>query len=307
MPSNHKNKRPLLHFLDSQSIDYDTDVLLSKYSYVRIGGPADLFISPKIHELPPLMMLINQLEIPYHILGGGTNTLFDDEGFRGVVISLKNIKGLYHDIENNALEACGGEGLQRIVFYAERYGLGGVERLAGIPGSIGGAIKGNAGAFDMAISDVLQDLELVDIQGQVSYLKRQDILFSYRQSGIPKDCVITKARIMVTPQDKDIVKEKTRQSLRQKRLSQPVSQRSLGCVFKNPQGHFAGRLIDEAGCKGMSVGGIVVSHKHANFFINVGNGTSSDYKRLIDKIRERVFKTFGISLELEIEVVSLTT
>lgn len=293
----------IVNFLSNSGIEFRNDVSLSQYSYIKIGGTADYFITPKINELPSLIKFIYQSQIPYHVIGGGSNTLFFDDGFRGVVLSLKNIKGFSLNRETNSLEIYGGENLSKIVFFAEKYGLTGIERLAGIPGNIGGAIVGNAGAFGMSISDVLYEVELINSEGQISRLKRDEMGFSYRRSSLPSDCIITRANVRLIPEDKKNIRKKTREFLNMKKDSQPVNELSLGCVFKNPEGYFAGKLIDDAGCKGISEGGIIVSNKHANFFVNRGGGTATDYLRLIDRVRDKVFKVFGTSLELEIRLI----
>ncbi|MFQ3573547.1 MAG: UDP-N-acetylmuramate dehydrogenase [Thermodesulfovibrionales bacterium] len=303
MGSSNRYYSDLFRFLDNSGIRFIADVPLSSLSYVKIGGVADCVVTPKPTEVSALIRFLNEHQLPYHIVGGGSNTLFSDDGFRGVILSLRAIKGVYLNNDENTLLIYGGEGLSRVVFFAQRLGLTGIENLAGIPGSMGGAIIGNAGAFGVSVGDVLSSVEIIDSEGQIHRMGKEDMGFSYRSSGLPNGCIITRAILKLSPTDKEVVKEKTKEYLHKKWQSQPVKELSLGCVFKNPIGYFAGKLIDDAGCKGMSEGAIFVSQRHANFFINRGGGTAADYLRLIDKVRERVFREFGIVLDLEIRVV----
>jgi UDP-N-acetylmuramate dehydrogenase len=178
-----------------------------------------------------------------------------------------------------------------------------MEPLAGIPGTVGGAVFMNAGSFGTEIKDVVTGVEIVDREGSIRRLSRSEIGFSYRSSSLPKGSIIISAEFRLSRDKPESVSKRIRETIRKKALSQPLNYPSAGCVFKNPPDDSAGRLIDIAGCKGMRCGGIEVSSVHANFFINTGGGTFDDFINLMEEVRDRVYKTSGIKLEPEIHIL----
>jgi UDP-N-acetylmuramate dehydrogenase len=277
------------------------------HTSLKIGGPADIFVMPR--DLSSLINIHNHLRrngIPAFPLGSGTNLLVRDGGIEGAVISLKffrRIGVLSQDSENVHLAVEAGALLQRVVHYARENGYSGIEGLAGIPGTMGGAVCGNSGAYGYEMKDALVSVETMDKAGSVKKIDAGDISFGYRSSGILPDELILDAELRLAISDSEAVSEKIENFLRMRRESQPVWEHTAGCVFKNPAGLSAGRLIDEAGCKGMRIGEVEVSMLHANFFVNKGAGTASAFIRLMEEVSFRVRERSGVSLEPEIKIV----
>jgi UDP-N-acetylmuramate dehydrogenase len=201
------------------------------------------------------------------------------------------------------LVARGGCALRQIMSVSLRHGLSGIEGLVGIPGSVGGAVAGNAGAFGCEIKDVIQSLRLLMPGGEVRDLARKEMSFGYRTMTLPEGAVILAAALALQRDDPHEVRRRMKGFMAEKRSRQPVGEHSAGCVFKNPAGTSAGKLIDEAGCKGMAVGAVMVSPVHANFFVNGGDGTAKDFTALMEAVGERVRRRSGIELEPEIRII----
>lgn len=279
---------------------------MSLHATLRIGGPADIFAVPDdVLSLKYLLLYLSEKGIPVTIVGGGSNVLISDYGIEGVVVSSQYLKRVEIIERTDAfvrLFVESGTPLQLILNMAKQEGLGGLEGLVGIPGSIGGAVKGNAGSFGMEISDVIESIAVMDLKGNISIIKKEEAGFGYRSSGIPEVFILS-AIVRLKRDDPQEVSKRMSIHLEEKRRRQPLSMWSAGCVFKNPEGASAGRLIDEAGCKGMRRGDIEVNEKHANFFINKGKGKASDFIALMDEVKERVFSSFGIELKPEIRIL----
>jgi UDP-N-acetylmuramate dehydrogenase len=280
---------------------------MKNHTSLKIGGPADIFAVPRdITSLADLQGILKKSGTPFFLIGGGTNVLVKDGGIEGCVISLRSFRriGVLHRNEQNvSLIVEAGTPLQRLVHYATENGYSGIEGLAGIPGSLGGAICGNAGAFGYEMKDVLGSLEIMDGAGSVERINAEGMQFGYRRSGTPPDTVILNAEIKLVTRTKEGVSAKTEQFLSEKRIQQPIWEPSAGCVFKNPPGAAAGKMIDEAGCKGSRAGDVEVSAVHANFFINKGNANASDFLRLMEEVSGKVNEKFGVTLEPEIKIV----
>ncbi len=280
---------------------------MRNHSSLKIGGPADIFIMPRDpSSLKNLLIILKREEIPYFPLGGGTNVLIKDGGIEGAVISLKalnSIKVLSEDGEYIHLHAEAGIPLQKLVAFSRGHGYAGLEWLVGIPGLLGGAICGNAGAFGSEIKDVLVSVWLMDDNGILNKFRKDDIHFGYRTSGISIKEIIVAGELRLRKDTKKALSSRIDQFMREKRERQPISEPSAGCVFKNPPGISAGKLIDETGCKGMRIGDIEVSRIHANFFINKGQGTASDFLQLMGEVTQRVTEHFGVILEPEIKII----
>ncbi len=279
---------------------------MRNHTSLRIGGPADIFVVPQtILSLINVWGHLKRNRIPFLPLGGGTNILVRDGGIEGAVISFKafkKIEPLKEDGENVYLFAEAGVLLQRLVNFSKENGYSGIEGLAGIPGTVGGAICGNAGAFGYEMKDVLVSVEVPDAEGKIERMKAEGMDFGYRRSGI-SDELLLNAEIRLGKGDKEDVSSRVESFLRIKREKQPIWEPSAGCVFKNPSGVSAGKLIDSAGCKGMRIGDVEVSNIHANFFINKGSANASDFIRLMEEVADRVSERFGITLEPEIRIV----
>jgi UDP-N-acetylmuramate dehydrogenase len=280
---------------------------MMKHTSLRIGGPADVFAIPQdIPSLKNMLIILKRQGIPFLPLGSGTNVLIRDEGIEGVVLSLmyfRKIDIMSEDERNVNVYVEAGTPLQRLVQFSKEKGYSGIEGLAGIPGSVGGAICGNAGAFGYEMKDVLSFVLMMDAEGYIKKLKAEDIEFGYRRSSIPLDELLLSAEIVLRKDKKENVSSRIENFLKMKWESQPISEPSAGCVFKNLSGLSAGRLIDEAGCKGMRVGDVEVSSVHANFFVNKGKARASDFIKLMENVKSRVKETSGIELEPEIRIV----
>lgn len=280
---------------------------MMKHTYLKIGGPADVFAIPQdIPSLKNMLIILKRQGIPFLPLGSGTNVLIRDEGIEGVVISLmyfRKIEIMSEDERNINVYVEAGTPLQRLVQFSKEKGYSGIEGLAGIPGSVGGAICGNAGAFGYEMKDVLSIVLMMDAEGYIKKLRAEDIEFGYRRSSIPLDELLLGAEIVLKKDEKENVSSKIENFLKSKWENQPISEPSAGCVFKNSSGLSAGRLIDEAGCKGMRVGDVEVSSVHANFFVNKGKARASDFIELMENVKSRVKETSGIELEPEIRII----
>ena len=286
--------------------DVYADESMKGHTTLRIGGPADIFVMPKnMLSLKNLLSALKDEGIPAMPVGGGSNLLVSDEGIQGAVIStvfLNHIEVIEESVDEVRLFVEAGAPLQKLVNLARARGYKGVEGLAGIPGFLGGALRGNAGSFGYEIGDVVESVTAIDMKGMFS-IDRDAIGFGYRRSAIAEGTIVLSANVRLKKDDPREVAKRAGDFLREKLGKQPISQFSAGCVFKNPPGAHAGRLIDEAGCKGMRRGDMEVSSLHANFFINIGNGSASDFLGLMEDVRVRVLKAFGVELEPEIRIV----
>ncbi|MDP2278232.1 MAG: UDP-N-acetylmuramate dehydrogenase [Nitrospirota bacterium] len=280
---------------------------MKAHTYLQIGGPADVFACPQdTVSLENILAALNEERIPFVTVGGGTNILVKDGGIYGVVISLKNFR--CSDIVKEEKDmvmffAESGTPLQKLVSFSKENGYSGIEGLAGIPGSVGGAIAGNAGAFGYSIKNSLVSVRMMNPDKGIYEMSASELGLEYRASKIPEDTVILSANMRLRKDVKEDVAKRIDSFLKQKRETQPLSEMSAGCVFRNPEGASAGRLIDEAGCKGMMIGNVEVSRMHANFFINKGDAKASDFLKLMDEVKAKVASVFGIELEPEIRIL----
>jgi len=281
--------------------------LMSNHTSLRIGGAAEIFAMPRdLDSLRNIRLNLQKSNIPYIALGSGTNILIRDGGIEGAVVllrSLKKIETLREEDEFIFIHADAGALLAKLVRFSQEHGYSGLEGLAGIPGTVGGAICGNSGAFGYEIKDVLVSLEMMDSEGIVSRRRAEDIAFGYRKSGIRPEEFILGAEIRLKKDHAEAVSKRIGEFLRTKRERQPIWEPSAGCVFKNPSGASAGKLLDEAGCKGSKIGEVEVSEVHANFFVNKGNANALDFIKLMELVSLRVEKRFGILLEPEIKIL----
>lgn len=280
---------------------------MMNHTSLRIGGPADVFAIPQdLISLRNMLVISKIREIPFFLLGGGTNILVRDGGIEGTVISLKSfrkIEVLREDDECVYLFVEAGTPLPRLVNFSQKNGYSGIEGLTGIPGSVGGAICSNAGAFGYEIKDVIISVSIMNAEGEVERFGTERIEFEYRKSSILPAELLLDAEIRLKKDRKEDVSAKAEDFLKRKQKSQPLSEPSAGCVFKNPSGLSAGKLIDEAGCKGMRIGDVEVSSIHANFFTNKGRANASDFIRLMQEVAFRVKERSGVVLEPEIKIV----
>jgi UDP-N-acetylmuramate dehydrogenase len=280
---------------------------LNKYSTFGIGGEASVFVNvDSMDELFSLSRIIRYYNIPYYVVGNGSNTLFLDTGFKGVVIHLK---GKFEEIKaiGEMIYAGAGAKLSSLLSYCIINELGGLEFLAGIPGSVGGALRMNAGISEkLSIGNFVTEIEifhLTDGNVTVHSVGNGGVKFYYRGSSIDDSSIILFAKFKLTRSKKEEIEKKIEEFLQVRRNKQPVGGLQVGSIFKNPPGKHAGELIESVGMKGYRCGGVYVSEKHANFIINSGTGTSDDVCQIIEEINRRVKEKYGIVLELEIKIV----
>jgi len=276
---------------------------LKKHTTYGIGGPADLMIFPKSkQDLIKVIEIINENKIQLTILGSGSNVLVSDNGIRGAVISLKNsLKQI--EVDDNILYAECGTMLGKIVKHAVKNNLIGLENLNGVPGTLGGALIMNAGAWGGEISENLIHVEVINSKSEIQKIQKKDLNFTYRQSSFNKDDILLSAKFNLKKADKDIIKENFIEAQSGRKKSQPLNKRSAGSLFKNPKNNSAGKLLDEAGLKGLSIGDAKISEKHANFFINDGDASSRDMLMLIKKAHKEVKDKFNVNLSLEVKLM----
>lgn len=281
---------------------------LKLHSTFKIGGKAKYFIMPEnTDELIESISFAKKNDLKYMIIGNGSNILFTDGGFDGVIIQLTKLKGIEKTGENT-IKVYSGELMSSVGAYALNNGLGGMEALCGIPGTLGGGIYMNCGAYGSEIKDVLCKVCYLYTNGETRIFDVSELDLSYRHSLFSSneeqmDGAIIYAELELFTKDKNAIEEKMAQYRSARKEKQPLEYPSCGSTFKRPQGYFAAQLIDECGLKGLSVGDACVSEKHAGFVINKGNATSSDVLELIETIKDRVYKEKGVKLECEIKVV----
>ena len=293
----------LKEFCISRDIDIRFDEPMSRHPSLKIGGPADMTFFPDESSLSELKRILAAERILSIVIGGGTNILVRDNGIEGAVIFTSKMNNIALNAERATLNIEAGCSLQKVINMCVENGFGGMEGLAGIPGSIGGAIAGNAGSFGFEIKDVIKSVNLLMPDVGIKELSVSDMNFQYRSAKIPPDSIILSAVLSLKKDEPVEVRKRIDEFIKEKKSKQPVSKASAGCVFKNPKDIAAGRLIDEAGCKGMRAGDIEVSAMHANFFINNGKGTADDFLKLMDTVSSKVKEKFGIILEPEIRIL----
>ena len=278
------------------------DEPMKRHTTFRIGGPADFFLLPStVDEVRGILEICREEELPYFILGNGSNLLVSDKGYRGVIIQLyRNCSNI--SVEGNEICASSGALLSQIAAAARNASLTGFEFAGGIPGTLGGAVFMNAGAYGGELKDVLKEAVVMTEQGEILTLPVEKLDMGYRTSRIKKaGYLVLEARLVLEQGDMDKIRDITK-DLTEKRVSkQPLEYPSAGSTFKRPEGYFAGKLIMDAGLRGYQVGGAQVSEKHCGFVINKGNATAADVLTLIENVREKVQEQFGVTLEPEVK------
>ncbi|MCG5642346.1 UDP-N-acetylmuramate dehydrogenase [Streptococcus sp. DFI.7.26] len=276
---------------------------LKQYTYTKVGGAADYLAFPRNqYELKRIVTFANAQEIPWMVLGNSSNIIVRDGGIEGFVIMFDH----FHDIRVNGyvIEAEAGAKLIDVTHVARYHSLTGFEFACGIPGSIGGAVYMNAGAYGGEIAHILQSCKVLTPEGEIKTLTVEELAFGYRHSKIQEtgDVVIS-AKFALAPGNYDQIDQEMARLTHLREMKQPLEYPSCGSVFKRPVGHFAGQLISEAGLKGHRIGGVEVSEKHAGFMINVDHGTAKDYEDLIAHVIATVEKSAGVTLEREVRII----
>ena len=285
-----------------ENIRHLTDEPMREHTTFRVGGPAKCLFLPKdVKEIKAVIDYCKENKVKYYILGNGSNVLFSDEGFDGYIIQIYSQFNSI-DVQDGLIYAQAGALLSRIAMTARNESLTGLEFAAGIPGTLGGAIVMNAGAYDGEMKDVVEYVDILD-SGEVKRFTGSEMDFGYRHSIVKGDMVVLGAALRLRPGVQSEIDE-LMQRLRLARTSkQPLEYPSAGSTFKRPEGYFAGKLIEDSGLKGYRVGDAMVSEKHCGFVINVGNATSKDIVTLIDDVKNTVNEKFGVVLEPEVKII----
>lgn len=281
-----------------------TNELMNQYTSFKIGGPADLFVVPdSIESLKNTIEACRTTQTPFYIIGNGSNLLIDDKGLRGVVIQIyKNLEKI--EVEGTQLTAYSGALLSKVANVALERGLTGFEFAHGIPGTLGGAVTMNAGAYGGEIKDVIIGAQVMDQEGNVFALSKEDLELGYRTSSIQtKGYIVLKATLDLKTGNKEEIGKLMKELSVKRRDKQPLEMPSAGSAFKRPEGYFAGKLIMDAGLRGYKVGGAMVSEKHCGFVVSDGTATFEDVLQLIEDIRRIVKDKFEVELEPEVRVL----
>jgi UDP-N-acetylmuramate dehydrogenase len=276
---------------------------MRRHTTFRVGGPADVLVRPNETELPQILTLCRQYEIPFLVIGNGSNLLVGDKGIRGLVIEMNGDRENI-TVEGDVLTAGAGVLLAKAAHVAAEYGLSGMEFAAGIPGTLGGAVVMNAGAYGGEMKDILSSVTVLDRKGQFLELSAEELKLGYRRSCIPENgYIVTKVMLRLSHGDREQILVQMEQLKQQRVKKQPLEYPSAGSTFKRPEGYFAGKLIMDAGLRGYQVGGAQVSEKHCGFVINRGDATAADIRRLMQEVSDRVEKQFGVALEPEVKIL----
>ena len=291
----------LLKLLDENEIEYFVNEPMSRHTSFHIGGCADLFVLPEsIHSLSRIIELCKEESIPFLVIGKGSNLLVSDKGIEGVVICTKKMNKISLS-ENGEITAQSGVSLASLCTFARDNGLSGLEFAYGIPGSVGGAVFMNAGAYGGEMKDVAIKSTVLLSNGEIKDIEGEDMRLSYRNSVFKqKGYTVLSVTVALRKDIKEEITARMDDYMTRRKTKQPLEYPSGGSVFKRPEGYFAGALIEENGFKGYSVGGAQVSEKHAGFIVNKGNATCSDVKTLIVKIQDKIYKNNGVRLETEL-------
>lgn len=283
--------------------------VLAKHTTFRMGGPADYFLTPgNEQEVCEVLSLCNDCEIPYYVMGNGSNILAGDQGFRGVILQIG--KGMdfvkFEEEENGQVRVRAGAGvlLSKLAKSAAKLSLTGLEFAAGIPGYLGGAVAMNAGAYGGEIKDYIEWAKVITTEGECITLSKQELELGYRSSIVQnKQYIVTEASFVLQKGIEQEILDTMADFQSRRKEKQPLEYPSAGSTFKRPEGYFAGKLIEDAGLKGYRVGDIMVSEKHCGFVVNVGQGTAADTYRLIQDVKKRVYEHFQVELEPEVRII----
>lgn len=295
-------QRKIVGFLPD--IEIKMDEPLAKHTSFRIGGPAEVMAFPKTgEELSRLLKVAKSMGVAPVILGAGTNVLAPDEGMRGLVICLKDCLGGMERLNDTSIRIYAGVTMARAAVFAAGLGLSGLEFAHGIPGTVGGGVYMNAGAYGGEICQVCTRVAVMDMDGNQKLLPNDEMGFSYRNSRIQREnAIVLFADFALVPQPEVAIREKMQELMAKRRASQPLDLPSAGSAFKRPATGYAAALIDGAGLKGLQIGGAAVSEKHAGFVVNLGGATAADVRALLDAVADKVEAIHGVRLEPEVRI-----
>lgn len=278
------------------------DQKLSEYTTIGIGGPVPIVYLPKTeNELADLLTTFSREKRPYRILGNGSNVLADDRGIREAVVCTRSMERIFK-IDGETVTVDAGYPVAQLAYQTASKGLSGLEFGVGIPGSIGGVVKMNAGAHQHTISEIVHSVRYVMPNGTTEAASKEDLAFTYRSSKIPENAIITSVRLQLLNAESKKIHDKIRTFNDQRTSTQPLKEKSAGCIFKNPGGCSAGKLIEDSGLKGYQVGGATVSEVHANFIVNRGQASFQDVLNLIHHVKQIVKEKQGKDLHEEVVI-----
>lgn len=278
---------------------------VAAYTTLRVGGPADVMVFPEsVEELRGVLRIVRAARVPLFVLGGGSDLIVRDGGFRGVCIRLgRSFRGS-RPVGDGRIEALSGETYAALLRTARSASLSGFEFLATVPGTVGGGVVTNVGAYNRSFGELIERIDLVDPEGGDISIPKEEIRARYRRIEIPTGAVVTNVLFRLEPRSREEIEETVKRYAAYRRKTQPLRDRSAGCIFKNPDsGPQAGLMIDRAGLKGLAVGGAEISGRHANFLVNRGGATAEEVLELIQKVRHRIHEKYGVHLEMEVRVV----
>lgn len=280
---------------------------LSRHTTFRVGGPAEYFVTPEIEQVPKVVELCRQYELPLTVIGNGSNLLISDDGLRGVVLEIGKAASGIRILDGEDLAVQAGTLLSETANFAARHGLAGMEFAAGIPGSLGGAVVMNAGAYGGEMKDILSAVRVLTTTGEIRVRPADELDLSYRHSRMMEEQeIVLEARLNLT-QGSEFVIRAQMEELRKRRVEkQPLEYPSAGSTFKRPEGYFAGKLIEEAGLRGYRIGDAQVSEKHCGFVINRGSASAAQILELMQHVQARVKENSGVDLEPEVRLLGFT-
>ena len=286
------------------NVELRFDEPMSRHTSFRIGGPVAVMAFPKsAEELAEILKVSALMDITPAILGAGTNVLAPDEGMDGLVVCLKDCMGGMEQLDETTIRVAAGVTMTRAAMFAANLGLGGMEFAHGIPGTIGGGVYMNAGAYGGEIKDICTFVDVMDKEGNITRRTAEEMKFSYRHSVLEDEGgIVLAAEFKLVPTSAEDVKAKMKELQAKRSASQPLDLPSAGSAFKRPVGGFAAALIDQAGLKGYTVGGAAISTKHAGFAVNVGGATAADVQNLLKQVSDIVYEQSGIRLEPEVRI-----
>lgn len=282
--------------------------LLSRHTTFRVGGPCDFFVTIQSEEeLMSVVQLCKREQISFFVIGNGSNLLVPDEGYRGVILKLSDAIASFHvedKSESYIVSASAGMNLSAFAMRVARIGLTGLEFAAGIPGTLGGAVYMNAGAYGGEIKDTIISARVLTPEGEIQTLTKEELHLSYRRSSLQMNgCIVLQVSFELRKGASDEILKRIEELNYQRKEKQPLEFPSAGSTFKRPEGHYAGKLIMDAGLRGYRVGGAMISEKHCGFVINTGGATSQDILTLISEVSRIVYEKFGVKLEPEVRVL----
>lgn len=286
-----------------ETLEKQYDQPLKTYTFTKTGGNAQLLVFPAtIEDVQMIVRFANDNNVPITVLGNGSNVIVKDSGIKGIVIMLEKMTQL--TIDDTVVTVGSGVKLIDLSKQVAQHTLSGLEFACGIPGSVGGAVYMNAGAYGGEMKDVIQSVSVVTLSGELHHYTNEAMQFAYRYSNVQQTkAIVVSTTLKLVHGNQNEIDTKIAQLTQQRQDKQPLEYPSCGSVFKRPEGYFAGKLIQDAQLQGYRIGGVEVSKKHAGFMVNIANGTATDYKQLIEHVQQEVLNTFGVQLEAEVKFI----